>query len=316
MEKASLKILTIIITYNGSKWLEKCIDSIQNSTIPTDIFVVDNASVDDTVFILKSYPNIILNERKKNLGFGQANNIGLKYALENKYDYVFLLNQDTWLEEDTLQVLADLAEKYKEYGLISPMHYFSDEESLEFFFSTRISPFYCKDIISDFVVKGIEKMDDIYSLNFIHATAWFLPRKTVENIGGFDPIFFHYGEDNNYCQRLNFHDFKIGVTPKTKIYHDCKTQEANEILLKNKKAEQIVLDFKVQFADVKHDNINRLSLCNYVFKLLFQSLKKMIVLDFKQARVFLIASLNCFKGIGAIMISRNINITLKSNHLR
>lgn len=315
MEKNSLKILTIIVTYNGSKWIDRCIDSIQESTVLTDIFVVDNASFDDTVSILKRYPTIILNESKDNLGFGQANNLGFKYALKNNYDYVFLLNQDTWIEKDTIEVLLDVAERNKEYGIISPMHYFSDKKSLEYFFSTRLSPFYCKNILSDFVLKGIERMEDIYSLNFVNAAAWIMPIKTIANIGGFDPIFFHYGEDNNYCQRLNFHNIKIGVTPKTKIYHDCKTQEENQIILRNKKIDKLVLDFKVHFSNVKLNNITYLSLFKYVLKLLFKSLKRITMLDFKEGSVFFVASLNCFFYIKKILKSRIINIDLKSNYL-
>ena len=315
MEKSNLKILTIIVTYNGSKWIKKCIDSIQVSNMDTDIFVVDNASIDETVFILESYPTIILHKSIYNLGFGQANNLGLKYALKNKYDYVFLLNQDTWIEKNTIEILSDVAEKNREYGIISPMHFFSDEKSLEYFFSTRISPFYCKNILSDFVVKGTDKMEDIYNLNFIHAAAWFLPIKTIENIGGFDPIFFHYGEDNNYCQRLGFHNIKIGVTPKTKIYHDCKTQEENEIILWNKKVDKLVLDFKVQFSNIKLNNITYLSLFKYILKLLFKSLKKIIMFDFKEGSVFFFATVNCFQSIDDVLKSRIINSVSKSNYL-
>lgn len=315
MKKNSLKILTVIVTYNGSKWIKKCIDSIQGSNMDTDIFVVDNASIDETVFILESFPTIILHTSKDNLGFGQANNIGLKYALKNKYDYVFLLNQDTWIEENTIEILSTIAENNKEYGILSPMHYFSDEQSLEYFFSTRISPFYCKNILSDFVVKGIEKMEDIYNLNFIHAAAWFLPIKTIKNIGGFDPIFFHYGEDNNYCQRLEFHNIKIGVTPKTKIYHDCKTQEENQIILWNKKIDKLVLDFKVQFSNIKRNNITYFSLFKYILKLLFKSLKKILMFDFNEGSVFFLASVSCFKSIQDIIKSRIINRDLESNYL-
>jgi GT2 family glycosyltransferase len=315
MEKNNLKILTVIVTYNGSKWIKKCIDSIQVSNIVTDIFVVDNASIDDSIFVLKSYSTIVLHESKYNLGFGQANNLGLKYALNNKYDYVFLLNQDTWIEKNTIEVLLTVAEKNKEYGIISPMHYFSDEKSLEYFFSTRISPFYCKNILSDFVVKGIEKMEDIYNLNFIQAAAWFLPIKTIESIGGFDPIFFHYGEDNNYCQRLNFHNIKIGVTPKTKIYHDCKTQEENQIILRNRKIDNLVLDYKVQFSNIKVKNITYLDLFKYVLKMLFKSLKRMMMFDFKEGSIFFVASLNCFLSINCIWKSRVVNLDLKSNYL-
>ena len=314
MENDNLKILTIIATYNGSNWIKKCIISLLESNCKTDIFVIDNASSDDTVSILESFKVIKIYKNTKNLGFGQANNIGLQYSLENNYDYVFLLNQDTWIEKNTISILLDIAEQNKDYGILSPFHYYSDQKSLEYFFSTRLSPSYCKNFLSDLVVKGIEKMDDVYSLSFIPAAAWFLPIKTIENIGGFDPLFFHYGEDNNYCGRLNFHDIKIGVTPKTKFYHDCKTNSDSQFLSRKKKIDKVVLDFKVIFSNIQF-NATYFSMLGSVLKLLLISLMKTIMLDFKGGSVFLGASFNCFLIINDILKSREINFDFKSNHL-
>lgn len=314
MENNNLKILTIIATYNGSKWIKKCIISLLESDYKTDVFIIDNASTDDTVSILESFTGIKIHKNVKNLGFGQANNIGLQYSLENNYDYVFLLNQDAWIENSTLSVLLDVAEQNKDYGVLSPLHYYSDEKSLEYFFSTKLSPSYCKNFLSDVVVKGIEKMDDVYGLNFIHAAAWFLPIKTIKNIGGFDPLFFHYGEDNNYCGRLNFHNIKIGVTPKTKFYHDCKTNSDDQILSRIKKIDRVVLDFKIIFSNIKY-KATYLSISLYVLKLLLNSLRKFIILDFNGGSVFFGAALNCLTNISDILKSRKINSNVRSNYL-
>jgi len=314
MENKNLNILTIIVTYNGSKWIKNCINSVLESDCKTDVFVIDNASSDDTVSILESFNIIKIHKSIKNLGFGQANNIGLQYSLDNNYDYVFLLNQDTWIEKNTISVLLNIAKENKDYGIISPLHYFSDQKSLEYFFSTRLSPQYCKNILSDFVVKGIEKMDDIYSLNFVNAAAWLMPKKTIENIGGFDPLFFHYGEDNNYCGRLNHYNIKIGITPKTKIYHDCKTNRDNQILSRKEETNKIVLDFKIIFSNIKYKT-TYLSMYINVLKLLLVSLKRTIMLDFKGGSIFFRASLNCFVCINNIMKSRKINLDFRTNHL-
>ena len=56
-------------------------------------------------------------------------------------------------------------------------------------------------------------------LPFINAAAWVLSRALVEKIGGFDPIFFMYGEDQDYCHRALFHGFKTGLAPKAIAYH-------------------------------------------------------------------------------------------------
>jgi GT2 family glycosyltransferase len=55
---------------------------------------------------------------------------------------------------------------------------------------------------------------------FVNAAAWMMTRECVEKVGGFSPSFFHYGEDDNYTQRLQFHKLKLGVLPTSRIYHD------------------------------------------------------------------------------------------------
>ncbi|HOT65137.1 MAG TPA: glycosyltransferase, partial [Dysgonamonadaceae bacterium] len=97
-------ICVIIVSYNFETWIDRCIPSIQASTLPATILVVDNASQDRTYEIIRNrYPEVVLIENKENLGFGKANNIGMRYALEKGFDYVFLLNQDAWLEPNALE---------------------------------------------------------------------------------------------------------------------------------------------------------------------------------------------------------------------
>ena len=84
----------IVVTYNGSKWIDKCFGSLVNSTIPLQIFAVDNGSSDGTPDIIRSkFPSVQVIENKENLGFGQANNIGIRQAYDAGADYVFLLNR-------------------------------------------------------------------------------------------------------------------------------------------------------------------------------------------------------------------------------
>ena len=76
-------LLVIIVTYNAMKWVDRCFDSLIDSTYPNDVFVVDNGSTDGTQDYIKSkYPNVIFVQSGENLGFGKANNLGFKYAIE------------------------------------------------------------------------------------------------------------------------------------------------------------------------------------------------------------------------------------------
>src|SRR5690606_1854768 len=116
-----VKVLSIIVSYNFEHWLHKCIGSILNSTVPTDVMVIDNNSNDNTIHIIEEqYPSVQLVRNKVNLGFGQANNIALCKAAEMGYDYVFLVNQDAWIKEDCIEQLLKIYAS--DIGIVSPIH--------------------------------------------------------------------------------------------------------------------------------------------------------------------------------------------------
>lgn len=224
-----MKILTIIVTYNGLQWYERCFSSLQRSTIPVDIMVVDNASQDGTAdWIAAHYPEINLIRSDKNLGFGQANNIGMRYALDNGYDYVFLLNQDAWLHtNDCIERLVQVAENHPEYMIMSALWLYGSGERItkgskqHMIALERIG----NDFVSDLYLG--RELKEVYETDYIGAAAWLLPRKTLEQIGGFDPLFFHRGEDDNYMQRVHYHGGKIGLCAKACICHDIEERPTN-----------------------------------------------------------------------------------------
>lgn len=216
MEESQVKLFVIVVTYKGKQWYDHCFNSLRNSTMPIKTIVVDNASDDGTVeFIKENYSEIHLIESKENLGFGKANNIGMRYALEQDCDYVFLLNQDAWVEPDTFEKLVKIHQQHLEYGIVSPMHLNVNKSGL-------VMKEFCRRPCNEKLITDLylNTMSDIYSTTYIHAAAWLLPRRTLQTVGGFDPIFPHYGEDDDYLHRVLFHRLKIGVCPSTRIIHD------------------------------------------------------------------------------------------------
>lgn len=204
-------------------WIYKCLDSLMSSDFPMDIIVVDNASTDETCQVIKDrYPSVILIENRENKGFGAANNQGFEYGIKKNADYFFLLNQDASIEKDCIQQLLNIAEINTDFGVISPLHLNGKGDSLDFNFSNYISPASCPGLYSDFILGRANKR--IYPTKFVNAAAWLMPRKSLEIVGGFSPAFFHYGEDDNYCQRILFHQLKIGVYPFTRIFHDRESR--------------------------------------------------------------------------------------------
>ena len=117
------KVATIIVTYNGAPWLDRCLRSVQSSSYPSDVFVVDNASTDNTLSLLKKHQIFDIEVSESNLGFGAANNIALEKALKLDYDFFFLINQDLYLQENTLRQLVQFADNHNDAGIIAPIQY-------------------------------------------------------------------------------------------------------------------------------------------------------------------------------------------------
>ncbi|MNK66765.1 N-acetylglucosaminyl-diphospho-decaprenol L-rhamnosyltransferase [compost metagenome] len=309
-----MKVFVIIVTYNGMKWIEECLKSISESSIPLSIIVVDNNSSDETTaFIKNNFPDVVLFEQTANLGFGKANNLGLSYALKQNADFVFLLNQDAFLEKHTAEKLIKVSKESKEYGILSPIQLDYSGKNLEYYFSKFMAEDSSGTFYSDFVVNN--ELKPVYDVSFIQAAAWLLPIETVKKIGGFDPIFYHYGEDNNYCQRLEFHKMKIGVVPNTFIRHDShKPKRENIDLFSAKYFNFYLREIFFKYADINKTygkrEINKEK--KKAYKLIIMSL-----MNFKpQKALGYLKQLRLFKSkIKDINYSRSTNKNIYPNHI-
>lgn len=241
------KIYIVIATYNAMSWLSKCLES----TKPYDVVVVDNNSSDNTVnFIKENYPEITLLPQNENLGFGAANNIGMTYALKQGADYVFLLNQDAYLEKDTIEKLIEVHKKNDNFGILSPIHLNGKGDRLDQNFSHYVNYKANSDFYSDFVLK--KPLTKVYEVPFVNAAGWLISRNCLETVGGFDPVFFHYGEDDNYCQRVLFHRLKIGVVPQVFLKHDRESR----IFKQDHDGEKGIFSKQERAIKMKYANIN------------------------------------------------------------
>jgi len=242
-----MKIYVIIVTFNSEKWIYRCIDSIFTSNIDVHIIVVDNSSTDNTVSIIENkFPNIELIRSQQNLGFGKGNNIALKRAYQDDADYVLLLNQDAYIEPDTIKKIVSVQQKNPEFGIISPFHYDYEGTNIEFYFSTIIGATDCPHFINDMHFK---RLHDIYEIKFVHAACWLISKECLQTVGGFDPIFPHYSEDNDYINRATYHHFKTGIVPGALVYH-VGTHSALKDIDKNF---QLQLNFLIlHLKNIKH----------------------------------------------------------------
>lgn len=302
-----MKVLAIIVTYNGTQWYDRCFSSLVASTIPIDIYVVDNASSDGSADYIKSnFPNIHLVNSNINLGFGQANNKGMRYALDNGYNYVFLLNQDAWLVQDNaLEQLVKCHINNTRYGILSPLQLYGSGlqivQDMEFHFVESQTA--DSDFISD--LRFTDKLKEVYTINYICAASWLIPCTVLKEIGGFDPIFFHYGEDNNYMQRITYHGYDMGVCPQVSVCHDIEYRSPDYGSNNNNWKK----DFLIENADI-----------NVAFKFK-KLLVKNLILTYSHILMFKFKAVGLYLSIvryllskrKEILISRAMNKT-KGNH--
>ena len=204
------------------KWAEKCFSSLRRSFMQVQTIVVDNGSNDGTQdFIKTNFPEVEFIQSDKNLGFGKANNLGIEKAYKQGADFFYLMNQDAWIFEDSIQNLVDAYEnhpKKEEIGILSPMHLDGSEEKLDLHFENYIGKEARENrLISDMY---FQKLDNAYEISFVNAAHWFLPKAVIEKVGGFNPYFFHGAEDYDYTNRIKYFGLKIFVCPKSKVVHD------------------------------------------------------------------------------------------------
>lgn len=215
---SGLNVFSIVVTYNGMEWIDQCLESLLVSTLKTSILVVDNASGDGTPeHIQKKYPGISLIRSEENLGFGRANNIALQMALKQGADYVFLLNQDARIEPDAISLLIEKHFNSPEYAVLSPVHLNGEGTGLDYLFSEYLYQSGHKSQNIKSLTQTSESV--ILDISMVNAAAWLMSRRVLLEIGGFNPYFFHYGEDTEYLNRCAYHKLRAGVVAGAIIRH-------------------------------------------------------------------------------------------------
>lgn len=226
-----MELSVIIVNYNVKHFLEQCLHSVlkASKTVFTEIFVVDNNSVDGSTQLVKEkFPQVHLIENKENVGFSKANNQAIRLA---KGKYILLLNPDTVVEEDTFIKIIRFMEEHPDAGglgvkMIDGKGNFLPE-------SKRGLPTpwvaFCKMFgLSKLFPKS--KKFGKYHLSYLDenkthevevlAGAFMLMRKeTLDKVGLLDETFFMYGEDIDLSYRITQGGYKNYYFPETTIIH-------------------------------------------------------------------------------------------------
>lgn len=266
------KLFIIIVTYNGIHWIDKCLTSCANY----NVVVVDNQSNDNTINYIKSnFPSVVVLEQSKNLGFGKANNVGLNYALKHGAEYFLLLNQDAYLKKDTISKLITEFNNNKDFAILSPIHLAGSETQIDLQFQSYLVPSSCRSFHNDMFLKN--QVKNVYEVSFVNAAIWMLNKQTLKKIGGFNPYFFHYAEDNDYVNRSKFKGLKLGVVPNCFAIHDREQKFRKQSNL------DVINYLKIKLMDPNQ----RKSVISIILLALRQSFKSLIKFDINTSKLYL-----------------------------
>lgn len=216
--KQNPKVFIVIVNWNGLKDTRECLISLIKLDYENfNVVLVDNASNNDELSILfKEFPFIIPIRNKINVGFTGGTNIGIKYSLEKKADYVLILNNDTIVQQSFLTKLVFFMEKNEKYVAISPLILYPKNDKI-WSAGGKLYKF------------GIVRMIDKGKLyinhnsniepDFLSGCCIMMRGNLIDSIGLFDNDYFAYYEDIDWSFRAKRIGYKIKVLRDSIIYH-------------------------------------------------------------------------------------------------
>ena len=231
MMNENIVITIVIVNYNVREFLEQALISVKKALtkIPSEIIVVDNASIDGSVMMIKQrFPDIKLIESKRNLGFSAGNNLAIQKA---KGDYVVLLNPDTVVQEDTFDKLLDFFKRTPDASaatckIINPDGSFSVDcrhsiptPLTAFWKLLGLNRLFPKSrIFGRYNLTYLDE-NEINQVEAISGSFMMIKKEVIDKIGNLDEDFFMYCEDIDYCHRINKDGGKIYYVPTSQIIH-------------------------------------------------------------------------------------------------
>jgi len=226
-----LKLSVIIVSYNVKHFLEQCLHSVRAAIagIDTEILVVDNASVDGSVKMVKEkFPEVICIANDDNPGFAKANNQAIR---QSKGEYVLLLNPDTIVETDTFAKIIAFMESHPDAGglgvkMVDGTGRFLPESKrglptplVAFYKIFGLSRLFPKSKTFNKYHLGYLDKDKTHQVEIL-AGAFMLMRKSVlDKIGLLDEAFFMYGEDIDLSYRIIKGGYQNYYYPDARIIH-------------------------------------------------------------------------------------------------
>jgi GT2 family glycosyltransferase len=227
----NLQLSIIVVNYNVRDFLHQALRSLDKARagLKSEIIVVDNASGDGSVEMLRSrFPKIRVITSDVNLGFAKANNLALKVA---KGEYCLLINPDTVVQEDTLRVMVEFFRDHPDVGLagckiLNPDGTFqlACRRSFPSPWVAFTKLFGLAALMPKSKMFGKYNLtyrdpDQVYEVDAVSGSFMMVRRQAYQEVGGLDEEFFMYGEDLDWCYRIQHAGWKIYYVPTTSIIH-------------------------------------------------------------------------------------------------
>ncbi|MEX0607892.1 MAG: glycosyltransferase [Balneolaceae bacterium] len=231
MQNAKPHISVIIVNYKVKEYIANLLNSLEKARphLILEIFVVDNASGDDSVSYLKQkFPEVNYIANKENFGFGKANNQAIEKA---NGEYTLIINPDTLVSEDTLSVLISHMQQNPKCGaagckILNPDGSFAPESrrSVPSIWSALCKVFGLNSLFPENKIFGQYYMswlgeNEPSEVPVLSGSFMFWRTILLKELNGFDERFFMYGEDIDLCYRVQNTDFHIDYVPSTSIIH-------------------------------------------------------------------------------------------------
>ena len=221
------KIGIVIVNYNGEKYQNDCVKSLYEMKFSDfKIIVVDSGSSDRSIEMLKSqYPDVIIIEKKENVGVAVGNNIGIRKSIELGTQYTLLLNNDVEVDGE---LLSELLKKADDNTVVVPKIYYYEPNNMiwfgggEFVFSGG----YTRHIGQNEIDKG--QFDKEKRINYSPTCCMLIPNVVFKKIGMMDETVFMYFDDTDFCMRLLKNNIPIKYIPSAKLWHKVSSSTGGE----------------------------------------------------------------------------------------
>ncbi len=223
-----MKLSIVILNYNTKDLLKQTLESIKTSQ-KAETIVVDNASTDDSIDMLKNnFPRVKIVQNKQNLGFAAGNNQGIKVA---KGKYILLLNSDTQIQDNAIDKCINYLDKHSQVGILTPKLILSDGaidlashrgfptplNSLAYF--TKLEQLFPNFKPFSGYHQTWKDFDTTHPVDVVSGASMFIRDQVIKDIGLLDEQFFMYAEDIDFCKRAYAANWQIVYYPKATVIH-------------------------------------------------------------------------------------------------